>query len=149
MFHRENLKLKKHNETNQQRALTQFWTGPSENRSMLNVKGVFEYNFEARYLIKAKKTGKLKIIPPKFYSDSLELQGNETFIEITGDPLSSEELKQLKFNKFVEDYIKPKGTKRYIINDSIGYIDIFGESTWEYYRELTKKELKKLKQIKQ
>ena len=68
-------------------------------------------------------------------------------VTITGENLTEAEMKKLEFDRFRENSIKPTGTLRYVLSDSLGYIESYDVPTWKFIRSLTQDEILQLKKL--
>lgn len=122
--------------------------GPSESSSISITNGKAGYSYEVKYSLRALKSGKLIIDCPLFFISDKVLKGEKTTINIIEEYLTSDEKFEIRFNKFIANSYKPNDTFRYVIKDDIGYIEIFEGYKWQFYRKLTKKEIKAIRKIK-
>ena len=121
--------------------------GPSQTNSMSMINGVGSSVFQVSYVLKAKRTGTFKIKSPKFYQGNGVFIGKDATISVKGK-ISEEDIRKVELERFANNPFKPRGTKRYNLSGQVGYIEVFNGFTWEYYRELSQKEIKRLKKIK-
>ncbi len=122
-------------------------SGPNTGSSMSTINGVTEHTKTWTYFFRPIKSGKIVIESPTLFLDGQAIKCSKKTIKVLKSNLSEEEVKEYMFKSFVEDGIKPKGTYRYILNDKIGYIEIYGDLSWKYHRRLTDEEFKAIKKI--
>lgn len=122
--------------------------GPYKTISISIVNGRSQGSSKISYTLKAKRSGTLKIIPPRLFSKSIEIFGINTIIIVSEIGLTDDDKKEIEYNTFVEKHSKPNGTTRYVIKDEMGYIERYKNPNWEFYRKLTKKEIRNIKKIK-
>ncbi len=67
--------------------------GPYKTSSLSIVNGNSKSSSKISYSLKAKRTGTLKIVPPKFYCNGVEIFGTNTIIIVSDGALSHEEKK--------------------------------------------------------
>ena len=120
--------------------------GPFTATSTEIINGVKTYSNTITYLLTPKKVGELDIESPIFFIKGKEVKTSKK-VTILGNSLTKEEEKELRFQDFVKGYVKPNGMFRYTINDEFGYIEIYKNKKWEFYRKLTAKELETIKKI--
>jgi len=121
--------------------------GPSQTNSMSMINGVASSVAQVTYILKAKRTGTFKIKSPKFFQGNGIFIGNDATIVVKGK-ITERDIKKAESERFANNPFKPKGTARYNTTGRVGYIEVFNGFTWEYYRELNSKEIKKLKKIR-
>lgn len=122
--------------------------GPNMTSSMNIKDGETKYKGSWKYTLRPLRSGKLIIPSPTFYIDGKTIIGESKAIYVLESNYTEEELKELRFQSFIEDNLKPKGSYRYTLNDEFGYIEIFDQTKWTFHRKLTAKELKLLQQMK-
>lgn len=122
--------------------------GPKKEISSSIIKGKYEFSYKLIYTLKPQKPGFFTIPNPVFYSKNGKIIGKEINIKVIDKQLSDKELYDNKLKEFMKMEKKPKGTLRYIIKDNLGYIEVFGDSEWEFLRYLTKKEIEVIISIK-
>lgn len=119
-------------------------SGPYLTTSSSTKAGKTENSYKIKYKITSYNTGKVKIIAPSIYTDGIAIKGDEISITITGEQLTNEQLTRLRF---VVNTPKPKGTQRLVIKDDIGFIEIYGDISWGFVRDLSKNEIEEIKKI--
>ena len=122
-------------------------SGPNKSTSYSIIDGKTEKNFNLKYVIKASQAGKLSISSPSFYILGEEYKAPTLTVTITGENLTEAEMKKLEFDRFRENSIKPTGTLRYVLSDSLGYIESYDVPTWKFIRSLTQDEILQLKKL--
>ncbi len=100
-----------------------------------------------KYVLRSVRSGKISIESPVFYKDGKEIKGKKETIKILESELSVEEQKELMYKAFIDDNHKLEGTFRYVLHEDFGYIEIFKNLKWEFYRRLTEEEIEKIKLI--
>lgn len=122
--------------------------GPTKSSSY-SVNNGKETIVESRmYELRPLQSGRLNIYSPTYFIDGKTIKGEPVEINVDPSNLSAKELEEKATQEFIEDRIKPKGTTRIIIHDNKGYLEVFGETEWEFHRRLTTKEIKRIKKIK-
>jgi hypothetical protein len=121
--------------------------GLSTNSTISKVNGITSNSYSMTLKISSIKPGKIKIIAPAIYNAGKKISGEEKYIEVTGKALTSEELKKREFKMLVNKSEKPKGTRRFIINEDMGYVELFNGTLWVYERKLTTEEIQILKDV--
>lgn len=99
------------------------------------------------YFFRPTTSGKLTIEPATLIIDDKELKTKSLKIKVRDGNLSPEELEEWRFTYFVEGY-KTENTYRYILNEEYGYIEIYQNFVWKFYRRLTDEELEFIHKIK-
>jgi len=99
------------------------------------------------YELKPEKIGEYILESPTFFKNGKEIKVWKKIFVSNSTP-STQEYTGLKLSMFIENAFKPNGTKRYVVTDDFGYIEISKDSKWEYQRKLSKKEIKMIKKIK-
>ncbi|MES2543906.1 MAG: BatD family protein [Bacteroidota bacterium] len=120
--------------------------GPSKSKNSSSINGVKENSTTLIYKLKAKHEGDLKLISPIFYSGKNQYKASEITLTIYQEKLTLEEQKNIKLKNFVSATFKPKGTIRFVILEEMGYIEENQNNKWIFIRELTEREMKRLKQ---
>ncbi|MCF6348682.1 MAG: BatD family protein [Flavobacteriaceae bacterium] len=119
---------------------------PSKIDKILIDKGkTYHYSY-ITYSLKPKKTGKLKIESPIFFTKKGLLKGKEIIVNIIDTSLS---IRQSEINKrayktkqLYKAVFKPKNTFRYVISDDIGYIEKRTKKVGFFIKLFLKKKLK-------
>lgn len=122
--------------------------GPSKNSSVSIQNGEKTIRESRTYRLRPIESGRLKINSPTYFIDGKRIKGKPAKVKVAPSNLTAEELEEKKFQEFIEDGIKPKGTTRIILHDNKGYIEVFREMGWELHRRLTAEEIEQLKKIK-
>jgi len=122
-------------------------SGPNTSTSRNMVNGVTTQTKSISYVLKPNNSGDCVIESPIFFINGTEVKGQKK-ITVLNTALTKEEQSEVDFRKFVEGITKKNGTYRYVVRDEFGYIEILQDIKWEFYRKLTKKELKQIKKIK-
>ena len=122
-------------------------SGPNKSSSVSIQNEIRTERERLTYRLRPLKSGQVKISSPTFYKNGKELKGKSIKIKVDSSNLTDEELKKKEYNEFIEDAIKPKGTTRIMLHENKGYIEIFGEMGWEFYRRLTLEEIKQLQKV--
>jgi len=120
---------------------------PSTTTSSTFINEQKSYDKTWTFILRANKSGQLNIKSPIFYNKGKKIIGKKIKLKILKSKLTALEQKEIKFKFFVEDNLKPNGTYRYIINKEFGYIEIFKNLEWQFYRKLTEKESKLIRQV--
>ena len=118
--------------------------GPIKSTDNSNINGVKEYKQKLSYKLSPKSAGKFTIHSPIYYLRNEKIIGENLIITIENNKLSAEEKRLIELKKIAEKFSKPEGTIRFVILNGIGYVEEFDNKKWEFKRELTKKEIKKL-----
>lgn len=121
--------------------------GTSTSTSISIINGEKQYSKSWTYYLRPLTSGDLIIESPIFYYCSKQIKDTKTIVVSESD-LTEKEKQDIKFNAFVEDSFKPDGTLRYTVNDSFGYIEIFHDYKWNFYRRLTDYEMSILTKLK-
>lgn len=121
--------------------------GPFTKSSTSTVDGSKRVTYSVTYELKALSPGKLKIVSPVFYINSLTHKANEVILEIVSNKLSAEEIDEINFNKFKNKQSLPNGMIRIVISEDYGYIEEFNNLEWTFKRRLTVKEITKIKKV--
>ena len=122
-------------------------SGPNKSSSLSINNGIKTSSYKISYELRAIKPGKIKITSPVICNKNEKIKGEEISIEVTGKDLTKEELKAREFERFRKFPKKPEGTKRFLIKDDMGYIEVYGEKEWQYLRDMTKQEIQLLKKM--
>ncbi len=120
--------------------------GPSKSTSYSINNGKIANSYRLTYVLKANRVGEIWVPSPYFYIKGKPEMGPIIVLKISGNNLSEEELKKLQIDSFRESYVKPSGTLRYVVGDSLGYIEVYNVPNWDFVRALTTEEVIKLKQ---
>ena len=100
--------------------------------------------YNVLYVLKAESEGIFTITSPIIFSKGKELEKKEIKIEIT-EKIS--DINEEDFKKFKNQIFKPEGTTRYTINGDFGYIEIYKNSKWEFYKQLSKDEISEIQKV--
>jgi len=119
--------------------------GPSKTTTISIVNGKSDNTFKVNYELRAKKSGEIIIPSPIFFVKGKEYQGETLVLEVSESIMTAEEQRQKEFEDFMLNSSKTEGTVRYVIGDKFGYIETFENNEWKFSRELTIKEMDKLR----
>lgn len=122
-------------------------TGPFTQQATSIVDGETKFQYVITYTLKAKKEGEIIIESPTYYSGLKTYSLKETHIKIERSNLTQQEQEDIRFQTFKDRSIHENGTKRYIIGEEFGYLEVFKDLTWQFERKLSPAEYKKLKKI--
>lgn len=119
--------------------------GPNKNEFISKKNGVEEYILKIDYIVNPFKAGSVEVKAPIFYHEGLPITLESKSINILKGDVSEEEVIENNFDKFKAAALKPNGTTRYVIFDTYGYIEVFKIMKWEFFKNLTEKEVAALK----
>ena len=120
-------------------------TGPEISSTYSITDGKKENSYHLSYKIKATRVGKLIIASPDFYAQGELYIALPITLSITGENMTTAELKKIELDRFRENFVKPTGTLRYVLFDSLGYIEAYDSPNWNFVRALTIEEIEQLK----
>ncbi len=121
--------------------------GVAESSSMSVVNGEENYSKTWTYRLRPIQRGKIYIEIPSIFLNGKRIKSPKKTILVLDSKMTEQELKKHQFKIFVEDDLKPKGTYRYVLGETFGYIEIYGELDWEFHRKLTESEFSLIKKI--
>ncbi len=121
--------------------------GPSQQRSTSFINGEMSSTTTYVYRLRPIESGLQTIPSLSFYVKGEPITGEALTLEVTGKSLSPEELHKEAVSSLKNGSRTPKGTVRIVYHDNIGYIEECNGFFWGKQRELTQKELKKLRKI--
>lgn len=121
--------------------------GSTKNSSISMQNGKITYQNTWVYFLRPTRSGKLTIESPVLIIDEKEVKAKSIKVLVRDSNLSPEEMEKWRFNDFVEGS-KTENTYRYILNEEFGYIEIYRNFVWEFYRRLSNEELELIQKVK-
>jgi len=115
--------------------------GPNISVSSSGVGSEMTQTKSISYVLKPKNIGEYIIASPTFFIHGEKVK-DSVKITVSNTPLNEEEENEAMFRIFMESGVKPEGTYRYIVGYDFGYVEIYENRKWEFYKKLTREELK-------
>lgn len=95
----------------------------------------------------ATRSGRYIIASPRFVSDEKDVHANVISVLAEDIPLTAADMRHASTKELIKEFLKPEGTRTYVISGRLGYITEVTDGETVYVRDLTEKEIEAIRAL--